>query len=249
MFNDLNDFIAALDRERELARIAEPVSPDLEIAAVDRPRLEVPGRRAGAAVRAADRLRHAGRRQPVRLDEAHVHGARRATRSTTWRGEIDELTTPKIPAGMIDAMQDAAEVAPAARPDAEDGDATRPARKSCARTARSTTCRSSSAGRKTAGRTSPCRWSSRRIPRPAMRNIGTYRMQVFDGRTTGMHWQRHKGGAQHYRVAERLGKRHAGRGGARSRPGARLLGDGADARGARRADARRLPPPRAASSW
>ena len=40
-----------------------------------------------------------------------------------------------------------------------------------------------------------------------MRNIGTYRMQVYDGRTTGMHWQRHKGGAQHYRVAERLGKR------------------------------------------
>ena len=40
-----------------------------------------------------------------------------------------------------------------------------------------------------------------------MRNIGTYRMQVFDGRSTGMHWQQHKGGAQHYRVAERLGKR------------------------------------------
>jgi 4-hydroxy-3-polyprenylbenzoate decarboxylase len=32
-------------------------------------------------------------------------------------------------------------------------------------------------------------------------------MQVFDGRTTGMHWQRHKGGAQHHRVAERLGRR------------------------------------------
>jgi 4-hydroxy-3-polyprenylbenzoate decarboxylase len=32
-------------------------------------------------------------------------------------------------------------------------------------------------------------------------------MQVYDGRTTGMHWQRHKGGAQHYRVAERLGRR------------------------------------------
>ncbi|HEX6323094.1 MAG TPA: UbiD family decarboxylase, partial [Vicinamibacterales bacterium] len=39
------------------------------------------------------------------------------------------------------------------------------------------------------------------------RNIGTYRMQVYDGRTTGMHWQRHKGGAQHHRVAERMGKR------------------------------------------
>jgi 4-hydroxy-3-polyprenylbenzoate decarboxylase len=44
-------------------------------------------------------------------------------------------------------------------------------------------------------------------PESGMRNIGTYRMQVYDGRTTGMHWQRHKGGAQHHRVAERLGKR------------------------------------------
>src|SRR5205085_2969116 len=46
-----------------------------------------------------------------------------------------------------------------------------------------------------------------RDPESGVRNIGTYRMQVFDGRTSGMHWQRHKGGAQHHRVAERLGKR------------------------------------------
>src|SRR5262249_60297991 len=44
-------------------------------------------------------------------------------------------------------------------------------------------------------------------PETGVRNIGTYRMQVYDERTTGMHWQRHKGGAQHYRVRERLGKR------------------------------------------
>jgi len=31
MFNDLNEFIAALDKERELARISDPVSADLEI--------------------------------------------------------------------------------------------------------------------------------------------------------------------------------------------------------------------------
>jgi len=34
MFKDLNDFIAALEKERELARIADEVSPDLEICAV-----------------------------------------------------------------------------------------------------------------------------------------------------------------------------------------------------------------------
>ncbi len=44
-------------------------------------------------------------------------------------------------------------------------------------------------------------------PLTGVRNVGMYRMQVFDRRTTGMHWHLHKGGAHHYRVAEKLGKR------------------------------------------
>ncbi|MGB6305952.1 MAG: UbiD family decarboxylase domain-containing protein, partial [Acidobacteriaceae bacterium] len=31
------------------------------------------------------------------------------------------------------------------------------------------------------------------------RNVGMYRMQVYDGQTTGMHWQRQKVAAEHYR--------------------------------------------------
>ena len=41
-----------------------------------------------------------------------------------------------------------------------------------------------------------------RDPRTGKRNVGMYRMQVYDERTTGMHWQRQKVGAEHYR--ERL---------------------------------------------
>jgi 4-hydroxy-3-polyprenylbenzoate decarboxylase len=36
-------------------------------------------------------------------------------------------------------------------------------------------------------------------PQTGKRNCGMYRMQVFDGQTTGMHWQKHKQGAEHYR--------------------------------------------------
>ena len=32
-------------------------------------------------------------------------------------------------------------------------------------------------------------------------------MQVFDKKTTGMHWHRHKGGAYHYHLAEKRGER------------------------------------------
>jgi 4-hydroxy-3-polyprenylbenzoate decarboxylase len=39
------------------------------------------------------------------------------------------------------------------------------------------------------------------------RNVGMYRMQVFDALTTGMHWHPHKVGAEHYRGYERLGRR------------------------------------------
>jgi 4-hydroxy-3-polyprenylbenzoate decarboxylase len=42
-----------------------------------------------------------------------------------------------------------------------------------------------------------------RDPRTGKRNIGMYRMQVFDGQTTGMHWQRQKVAAEHYRNALR----------------------------------------------
>jgi 4-hydroxy-3-polyprenylbenzoate decarboxylase len=37
-------------------------------------------------------------------------------------------------------------------------------------------------------------------------NAGMYRMQIFDSRTTGMHWHRHKTGAIHYNAWKRKGK-------------------------------------------
>ena len=42
-----------------------------------------------------------------------------------------------------------------------------------------------------------------RDPKSGKRNIGMYRMQVYDGQTTGMHWQRQKVAAEHYRQALR----------------------------------------------
>jgi len=38
-----------------------------------------------------------------------------------------------------------------------------------------------------------------RDPKSGKRNIGMYRMQVYDGQTTGMHWQRQKVAAEHFR--------------------------------------------------
>lgn len=45
-----------------------------------------------------------------------------------------------------------------------------------------------------------------RNPITGKRNCGTYRMQVYDERTTGMHWQTHKQGAEHYRRLRQEGR-------------------------------------------
>ena len=43
-------------------------------------------------------------------------------------------------------------------------------------------------------------------PLSGMRNVGMYRMQVFENDLTGMHWHIHKNSARHYREYKRLGK-------------------------------------------
>ncbi len=44
-------------------------------------------------------------------------------------------------------------------------------------------------------------------PDSGKRNVGMYRMQVFDDSTTGMHWHIHKTGARHYEAYKRRGER------------------------------------------
>ena len=44
-------------------------------------------------------------------------------------------------------------------------------------------------------------------PDTGVRNVGMYRMQRFDARTTGMHWHVHKTGARHYDAYKRAGRR------------------------------------------
>ncbi len=44
-------------------------------------------------------------------------------------------------------------------------------------------------------------------PETGIRNVGMYRMQIFDRQTTGMHWHMHKTGARHYEAYKRLGRK------------------------------------------
>jgi 4-hydroxy-3-polyprenylbenzoate decarboxylase len=45
-----------------------------------------------------------------------------------------------------------------------------------------------------------------REPGTGVRNVGMYRVQVYDGQTLGLHWQRHKGGKEHEESGKQAGQ-------------------------------------------
>jgi 4-hydroxy-3-polyprenylbenzoate decarboxylase len=205
MFADIVSFIAEIERRRDLARVVEPVSPDLEISAVIDRASKSPG---GGPALVFDRP--AGHSMPVAANLfgslARMCLALGVEKLDDIAREIEELMTPPQPKGFMDAlklmplatrltdlmpktvkdapcqevvkMDGGLDELPVLRTWPEDG-----------------------------GPFITLPLVITRDPETGTRNIGTYRLQVYDRRTTGMHWQRHKGGAQHHRVAERLGKR------------------------------------------
>ena len=211
-WQDINEFIDALDKEHELARITEPVSPTLEICAVtDTVSKSARGgpallfeKPAGFDMPVAINLYGSMKRICMALGVGHLDELAR---------EIEQLTTPKIPGGVIDTlkmlpmlgrvtdlMPKTVSSAPCQEVVKENGTLVG---------IPILTCWPEDGG---AYITLPMVFT--KDPETGIRNIGTYRMQVYDERTTGMHWQRHKGGAQHYRVAEtgmRLPRRSATR--------------------------------------
>jgi 4-hydroxy-3-polyprenylbenzoate decarboxylase len=205
MYADLTDFLADLDQRRLLARVTEPVSPDLEIAAVTDRACKMPG---GGPALLFDR--------PTGFDipvAANVFGSMErmclalgVQRLDDLAAEITQLMTPQMPEGLLDALKMLPMVSrlrDLLPKTVKDG----PCQEVVQRGGTLDelpilTCWPEDGGRFI---TLPLVFT--KDPETGVRNIGTYRMQVFDGRTTAMHWQRHKGGAQHYRVAERLGRR------------------------------------------
>ena len=205
MHADLNDFIADLDARGLLRRVREPVNPDLEIAAVTDLACKSPGggpallfeQPTGHDIPVASNVFGSLDRMCLALGVPSLdHLAR----------EIDELMTPRVPSGLLDAvrmlpvMSRLSDLMPRTVRDAPCHEVIR--RDGTLDEFPILRCWPEDGGRYV---TFPLVIT--KDPETGVRNIGAYRMQVYDGRTTGMYWQRHKGGAQHYRVAERLGRR------------------------------------------
>lgn len=206
-YRNLREFIARLDREGELRRIAEPVDVDLEIT-------EITDRvsKAGGPALLFERPRSArdGRNYSVPLLINTLGSKRRlelaldAGSIEEVAGRIDELLDTKPPAGLIDKLRMLPKLA-------ELGSffprtvASGPSQEVIERETLSLAqfpvmkCWPQDGGRFIT-------WPMviTRSPRTGRRNVGCYRMQIFDERTTAMHWQIHKGGAEHFRALSRM---------------------------------------------
>ena len=205
MHCDLDDFISALDKRGWLEHVTEAVSPDLEICAVTDLASKSPDggpallfeNPSGYTIPVATNLFGSMSRMCLALGVDSLDEI---------ANEIEELTSPRPPTGVIDAIKMAPMVTRLAD--------------LMPKKVRDAACQEVVSEEGTLEELPILRcWPEdggpyityplviTKDPETGTRNIGTYRMQVLDGRTTAMHWQQHKGGAQHYRVAERLGKR------------------------------------------
>jgi 4-hydroxy-3-polyprenylbenzoate decarboxylase len=208
-YNDLREWIAALERAGELKRIKTEVDPVLEIAEIT-DRISK-GDFAGEGVRAT--LQPGG---PALLFEnpkgsdipvlINQFGSERRMRMALGVDSLDEVADRirqfmdmKSPQGFLDKIKMLPMLAEMGKffPKTV---ATGP----CKEVIRKENfdlkhlpilqCWPQDAGRFI---TLPCVVT--RDPKTGKRNVGMYRMQVYDGQSTGMHWQRQKIGAEHYR--------------------------------------------------
>jgi len=202
-YNDLREWITALDRAGELKRIKTEVDPVLEIAEItDR----VSKSRDGRGVTGGPALlfeRPRGHSIPLLINQ---FGSQRRMRMALEVDSLDEIANRirqfmdvKSPQGFLDKVKMLPMLA-------EMG-------KFFPKTVSTGPCKENirkdnfdlnhlpilQCWPKDAGRfiTLPCVIT--RDPKTGKRNVGMYRMQVYDGQTTGMHWQRQKIGAEHYR--------------------------------------------------
>ncbi|MGD0345585.1 MAG: UbiD family decarboxylase [Terracidiphilus sp.] len=229
-YDDLRDWIKALEKHGELRRIREEVSPELEIT-------EITDRvsKAGSATKSSPKPgkeseKHAPGGPALLFENVKGHpghrvlinqfGSERRMALALGVDRIDEiaerihgLMNLKPPAGgffdklkMLPQLAELGNIFPKTV-SAKDAPCKEIIRKSQNNSGRDNfdlnyfpilKCWPFDGGRFI---TLPCVHT--RDPRSGKRNIGMYRMQVYDGQTTGMHWQRQKVAAEHYREALR----------------------------------------------
>lgn len=202
-FDDLRDFIRLLEKNGELKRIRAEVDPELEITEIT----DRVSKQGGPAL-LFENVR--GSRLPVLIN---AFGSRERMKMAFGVEDYDEITSRiteltdvKSPQGLIEKIKMVPRLADIGKmfpKVVRDG----PCKETVLREGAFSLldfpvlkCWPEDGGRFI---TLPLVFTKN--PETGKRNCGMYRMQVYDEATTGMHWQIHKHGAQHFRNLRRSG--------------------------------------------
>jgi len=201
-FADLRELIADLDKRGELRRVTAPVSRDLEIAEITDRVSKGPAEKNVALL--FENVQ--GFTTPVLINafgsSERMAAALGVERLDELSARVAKLLDLRMPGSFFDKLRklgdlfDVAKAGPKRVRSAACQEVVETDRPSLA-TVPVIRCWPGDAGRYI---TLPMVFT--RDPVSGARNVGMYRLQVFDDQTLGMHWQIHKGSAEHHRVAE-----------------------------------------------
>jgi 4-hydroxy-3-polyprenylbenzoate decarboxylase len=204
-FSDLREFVARLETLGRLRRVTAPVSRDLEITEI----VDRVSKASGAANVALLFERVEGVAMPVLVNafgsEQRIALALGVDRLDELGERVAKLLDVRMPGSFRERLRRLGTLIDVARASPRRVD-TAPCQEVVESAAPSLAelpilrCWPGDGGRYI---TLPAVFT--RDPRTGARNVGMYRLQVFDDRTLGMHWQTHKGGAEHeHRATSRM---------------------------------------------
>jgi 4-hydroxy-3-polyprenylbenzoate decarboxylase len=204
-FNDLREFVARLESLGHLRRVAVPVSRDLEITEI----VDRVSKASGESNVALFFERVEGFAMPVLVNafgsERRIALALGVDRLDELSERVAKLLDARMPGSLGERLRKLGTLIDVARASPRRVD-TAPCQEVVETAAPSLAdlpilrCWPADGGRYI---TLPAVFT--RDPVTGARNVGMYRLQVFDDRTLGMHWQTHKGGAEHeHRATSRM---------------------------------------------
>ena len=210
-FDSLGEFISALEAAGELVRIRHPVSARLEVTEIADRVMKQPG--GGKALLFENVLRHDGTRSPYPL-AINLFGSKRRMAMALGVQDLDEVGARiasmlelKVPEGFLAKLALLPRLLEVAKFPPRRFTGAPPCQEIVWRGREVDvmrlpviTCWPGDAGPYI---TLPMVVS--RDPVRGTRNVGMYRVQVLGPDSLAMHWQRHKGGAEHQRVAQDIG--------------------------------------------
>lgn len=201
MYNDFQHFLQSLESTGELKRIKAPLSPMLEITEVADRCMKMPGGGPGLLIE-----RPTGYDIPVAIN---TFGSRKRMSMALGVNDVEEIASeitgllqPEIPGSIIEKIKKLLELgkfAKSAPKEVSSGICQEVVLKGSEVDLEKLpvlTCWPEDGGPFI---TLPMVFTH--DPNTGKRNVGMYRIQIYDKNTTGMHWQMHKVGAEHMRRA------------------------------------------------